>query len=348
MGYKYTVATRCITYNHAPYVMEALHGFSMQQTSFPCIFIIIDDASQDGEPDILRLWSKDNLSEVNEGDSIYKQMSYGELIYGVHNNNPNLFFAILLLAENHYQAHKSSLKMGYIAEWYENSKYHALCEGDDFWIDRFKLQRQVDYMDSHQECGMSYTMCKYFIQEKSSYYNKQGGPYETFADFLGNNNCVPSLTTVIRADLEKKYLEEIKPETRNWKMWDLPKWLWFSHESSIKFIPVETGVYRILISSASHSNDINKRMQFLESTHHIMRFFANYFNAEDLYNTELYYKGVFSICFKYGDKTNAIKAFNSINRPNYLEKCKACILKIPFLYKFYLKKYGVSVVERGR
>ena len=49
--YKYMACTQCMTYNHSPYILETLKGFAIQQTSFPIVFCVIDDASPDGEAD---------------------------------------------------------------------------------------------------------------------------------------------------------------------------------------------------------------------------------------------------------------------------------------------------------
>ena len=54
-AYKYMVCTRCFTFNHAPYIVDAMNGFVMQETTFPVITIIVDDASTDGEPEVIRI-----------------------------------------------------------------------------------------------------------------------------------------------------------------------------------------------------------------------------------------------------------------------------------------------------
>ena len=54
---------------------------------------------------------------------------------------------MFLLKYNHKQCHKS--KLPYILEWKNASKYYALNEGDDYWVDPLKLQKQVDFMESH-------------------------------------------------------------------------------------------------------------------------------------------------------------------------------------------------------
>ena len=51
---KYLVAIKCATYNHEPYIRDALEGFVMQKTNFPFVAIVHDDASTDGTPDIIR------------------------------------------------------------------------------------------------------------------------------------------------------------------------------------------------------------------------------------------------------------------------------------------------------
>lgn len=152
-NYKYTVCTLCTTFNHVPYVKDALNGFCIQETEFPVVYVIIDDASTDGEQELLRIWAEDNLLMTEEGTAYWNQRNYGEVFYARHLNNHNLFFAIILLNENHYS--KRKLKFPYFEEWLEKSKYRAICEGDDYWTDCTKLQKQVDFLDSHSE----YSFC---------------------------------------------------------------------------------------------------------------------------------------------------------------------------------------------
>ena len=149
--YKYIVATRCFTFNHAPYVEDALRGFAIQETTFPVVYIIVDDASKDGEPDVLRHWASENLNA--NGTVLWRDMPYGQLAVAPLKNKTQSTFVILLLSENHYK--KLNKKFEYISEWHTNAKYNALCEGDDYWTDPYKLQKQVDFLDNHPD----YTMC---------------------------------------------------------------------------------------------------------------------------------------------------------------------------------------------
>ncbi len=160
IGYKYTVATLCNTYNHKRYYQDALRGFLIQKTTFPTVYIIIDDASTDGEQDLLCKWSTDNL-DFNEEDACYcKPMHYGRLIYGRYKESLNTFFSILLLSDNHYQSGRMNLMWDYITEWWCNARYNAFCEGDDYWIDPYKLQKQVDILEKHPECTIAFCKVK--------------------------------------------------------------------------------------------------------------------------------------------------------------------------------------------
>lgn len=146
---KFTIGVICMTFNHAPYIEDAMNGFCMQETTFPYVCMIIDDASTDNEPEIIKNYLKsyfdldDKLIVRNEVTDDYY------LIFAQHKINRNCFFAVIFLKYNHYSIKKT--KMTYLKEWNDNVKYRAICEGDDYWIDKNKLQKQVDFLENHPE-----------------------------------------------------------------------------------------------------------------------------------------------------------------------------------------------------
>lgn len=121
------VTVWCITYNQANYIKDALEGFLMQQTNFKFIVVIHDDASTDGTSDIVRQYAKDH---------------------------PDIFIDYI---EKENQWNKGGLPhiIQLMNSLYRQSKYIAFCEGDDYWTDNKKLQRQVDFL----EANSSYSMC---------------------------------------------------------------------------------------------------------------------------------------------------------------------------------------------
>lgn len=152
----FLVRIGCITYNHAPYIEDAMNGFCMQQTTFPFVATIIDDASTDGEPEVIRNYlnvhfdlSEEGLSRQWENDDAY-------FIYAQHRENKNCYFAVVLLKYNFYSIKKSKAPL--IKDWIE-TKYVALCEGDDYWVDQQKLELQIDFLEKNPE----YSMCAHAV-----------------------------------------------------------------------------------------------------------------------------------------------------------------------------------------
>lgn len=115
------VSIRCITYNHEPYIRQCLEGFVMQKTNFKFEAIVHDDASTDHTADIIREYAA----------------KYPDIIKPIYET------------ENQYSKHDGSLRR--IMDAACTGKYIALCEGDDYWIDPLKLQKQVDAMEQHPE-----------------------------------------------------------------------------------------------------------------------------------------------------------------------------------------------------
>ena len=145
--YKWMVCVRCMTFNQSSYIVDAMNGFTMQETTFPFVCTIIDDASTDGEPEVIRNYLQENFDLEDKSVVRNEETENYVLCFAQHKKNRNCYFAVLWLKRNHYSIKKA--KIPYIAEWKENAKYIALCEGDDYWIDPLKLQKQVLFMEEH-------------------------------------------------------------------------------------------------------------------------------------------------------------------------------------------------------
>ena len=140
----FKVRVECMTFNQAPYIEDSMNGFTMQQTDFPFVCTIIDDASTDGEQDVIHKYLQDNFDLENKSVVRNEETDDYVLCFAQHKSNKNCFFAVLYLKYNHYSIKKS--KRPYIENW-SNTKYIAFCEGDDYWISVAKLQKQVDFLD---------------------------------------------------------------------------------------------------------------------------------------------------------------------------------------------------------
>lgn len=107
------VSVLCHTFNHHLYLEDALRGFLIQRTTFPFEIILHDDASTDGTDNIIRSYVKDY---------------------------PKIIKPVLQLENQYSKGTKPSL----LSFPYAKGQYLALCEGDDFWINPKKLQKQID------------------------------------------------------------------------------------------------------------------------------------------------------------------------------------------------------------
>lgn len=141
------VRVDCKTFNQASYIEDALNGFCMQETTFPFVCTIIDDASTDGEQDVIRRYLEEHFDLGNKSVVRNEETEDYTLTFARHKTNTNCYFAVLYLKYNHYSIKKA--KMPYLAEWDENCKYIAPCEGDDYWIDQLKLQKQICFLDEN-------------------------------------------------------------------------------------------------------------------------------------------------------------------------------------------------------
>lgn len=154
----YKVCIRCFTYNHSQFIEDAMNGFVMQKTDFPYVAVIVDDASTDNAQQVITDYFNRSFDFDNPSVAFREEASFGVVLFAQHNTNKNCFFAIVLLKENHYSTKKS--KHPYLSRWLDDSEYNAICEGDDYWFDPLKLQKQVDLLDKHPEyniCSHDYT-----------------------------------------------------------------------------------------------------------------------------------------------------------------------------------------------
>lgn len=137
------VFARCLTYNHEKYIEDALKGFVMQKTDFPYVVVIVNDASPDNTKSVIEKY----LNLVCRPNNIkHEKTEYAEIVSAIPDNNSNCLLYVLHLKENHYR--KKSHRP-YYQKFIDKATYWADCEGDDFWIDPLKLQKQVDIMEAN-------------------------------------------------------------------------------------------------------------------------------------------------------------------------------------------------------
>lgn len=143
------VCVQCMTFNHEKYIEDALNGFVMQKTDFPFVVAVVDDASTDNNASVIVNYVAMHCN--CKSNYVDEEKDYGRVIQAHPLTNPNCLFHIVLLKENHY---RKKPKRPYYAEYEDAAKYIARCEGDDYWMDPYKLQKQVGILEQNDKLSI--------------------------------------------------------------------------------------------------------------------------------------------------------------------------------------------------
>lgn len=268
----FLVCVRCFTYNQADYIEDAMNGFTTQQTCFPFVCVIVDDASTDGEQEVIRKYMEDYFEMGDKTVARNKETDDYTMTFAQHRENKNCFFAVYYLKYNHWGKKD---KMPYISEFTNNAEYHAMCEGDDYWIDSLKLQKQVDIMEKDANIGLVYTMAKIIENGKQTSSKVVGKKIERIDELLINND-IPTLSVCYRRELYEDYVKNLSSNFDGLSMGDYPIWLYIFSRRSISFINNITCVYRKLVESASHSMSLDKMNKFRNDELFIKLYYLKY------------------------------------------------------------------------
>lgn len=231
------VAIRCLVYNHEMYLRDCLDGFVMQQTDFSFVAIVHDDASTDASAAIIREYEE---------------------------KYPHIFKPIYEI-ENQYSKYDGSLER-IINEIIDatGAKYVAMCEGDDYWIDPLKLQKQVNILEA-DDTLMGVCSDTSIVDNLNHILNpKRGGVVKdniegryTLHDFFNHNHQYPTASVMYR----NAYKEEIRTKyahTRNAFLGDWTLWICLHIYGDFYYVDEPLVAYRINPTSITHSN-VNAR-----------------------------------------------------------------------------------------
>lgn len=172
------VSICCVTYNHEKYITQCIEGFLNQKTNFDFEILIHDDASTDRTTEIIK-----------EFENMY----------------PNKF-------RNVYQIENQFLKQNTLTEiLFKNAKgkYIAICEGDDYWEDTQKLQKQIDFLENNSDYGIVFS--RYNILKSEGTFKEgpmngekvkfENGKYEVDIHKFLSPFVLHPMTTVFRKEL---------------------------------------------------------------------------------------------------------------------------------------------------
>ena len=130
------VSINCMTYNHEKYIAQALDSFLMQETNFSWEIVIHDDASTDGTVAIIQEYANQYPDLIKPLFQSENQQSQGIKVNTIFNVPRS------------------------------RGRYIALCDGDDYWTDPYKLQKQADYMEKHPDCSMCFNQTQLYKEDQ--------------------------------------------------------------------------------------------------------------------------------------------------------------------------------------
>lgn len=222
------VTVRTSTYQHAPYIKECIEGVLMQKTDFPIEFIIGEDYSTDGTREIVFEYAEKYPDIIRVFTADYN--------VGSKANGQRCIRA-------------------------SRGKYMAICEGDDYWTDPLKLQKQVDILENDLGVGVVFTDIDILHQkkgftEKSIFKNnsEKFKIYKELEEFLLSTGFLAPCSWLFR----KKLIDDMPQNMEVHSDGSFLYMIEFFANSKVKFLPDTTAVYRKLEESASHSKSREK------------------------------------------------------------------------------------------
>ncbi len=239
-----------VTYNHELFIKKAVEGCLAQEVSFNVEILIHDDASTDKTQDILKDYEK---------------------------KYPGLFKLIL-------QTENQKSKMGGGMQPTFNyprakGKYIALCEGDDFWIDSCKLQKQIDFLEANKDYVLTHSDVDIYVQNTHNTYsginkikNRKIESGNVFLSKLDSNYRIFTCTTAFR-NIEN-IITTYKEHT-NYKQGDLILFLELAKAGLVKYFDEPMAAYRINQGSVTQSKNSLQKILFQKSSLNIRLKIAN-------------------------------------------------------------------------
>lgn len=235
------VSVKMLTYNHAPYISQAIEGILQQKTNFPFELVIGEDCSFDGTRAIVFEFQK----------------KYSDIIR-VITSDKNVG-----ASKNSYRTMKAC-----------RGKYIAFCEGDDYWHRPDKLQQQVSYLETHPGCGLVYSDYDRYeagsnrlIRAYNNHQGKKPPVCPTLIDILRARCGILTCTVCARGDViqEAIHSDPILFSSGKFLMGDTPLWAEISLRADVHYFNEAFATYNVLEESATQSRDRAKSCRFWKS-----------------------------------------------------------------------------------
>lgn len=232
------VSVEMVTYNHEKYIAQAIEGVLMQETNFDFELIIADDCSPDGTKDIVEKYIKEHPKG--------KRIKYFR-----HEKNLGI------------NANSKFLRQQ------SRGKYIAICEGDDYWIDKNKLQFQFDFLEANPEFSVCFHSIYELINGKQvllkTDYAKTDGLFD-MEDLAREGNFIPTLSSLFR----NHFIDAYPEWTTQCPLGDYTLHLLNGQFGKYKGFEKPMAVYRKHEGGAFSNVQLDKRIDMLVTTLNVL------------------------------------------------------------------------------
>lgn len=236
------VSVKMITYNHAPFIAQAIEGILQQMTNFAFELVIGEDCSTDGTR---------------------------EIVFEYQKKHPDIIRVVT--SDENVGMKKNGLRVLEACQ----GKYLAFCEGDDYWHHHLKLQKQADYLEKHEECGLVYTgydvyhvtsrkRIKDYINYRKWEMPENMSIYDILESKGGKSRGITTCTVMVRRKLYEEIMEAdpYLHKSEHFLMGDTQLWAEMATKARLHYIPESMATHNITDESATRNRDGKKTAQF--------------------------------------------------------------------------------------
>jgi glycosyltransferase involved in cell wall biosynthesis len=226
--FKHIVSVFILTYNQEQFIAQTLDSILSQKTNFLFQLVIGEDCSTDTTRNICETYAQQFSEKIKLLPALEKNIG---------------------LIANYMRTIKEC-----------DGKYIAICDGDDYWIDDLKLQKQVNFLDSNPDFSIVYTKVRKLFPNSEFKESFMNYPREEsdFSDLI-KDNFIPSVTVLFKNIQDSQ--NQLPVWISNFPYGDWPTYLWtIKNGGKICFLDEVTAVYRMDIGVSTSITKVNSKL----------------------------------------------------------------------------------------
>lgn len=318
------IAVCIVTFNHEKYIAQAIESVLIQKVSVPYKIFIGEDCSVDKTREICLFYYEKYPALI--------ELELNKKNQGLVKNTINLFKKILIQGFN----------------------YIAILDGDDYWTDEFKLQKQINFFETDDSIGLIHTNYELLWNNQKEVWMKKNVVIEP--DYVFDrieNYCIGNCTVMFKAAL-LQYINFDDFVNYGFKSCDYVMYVIFSKYSKFLYLNDISAVWRRGHSSVSNPNDIFKEIDYINNDlrmwQYLFQIFPERFKYSDKDGKDYADLKKFNIAFKYGnfEIAHEICINGNLHKKEIKFKIKKLIARNYYLFYFWnllVVRYQLSTAK---